>query len=167
MSRNLIRVTRIRSRKRRKECRISCRFLSFCSFTHHSIIFKVHWYYTINGDLIFSAVIYMVFICDFTIFSITNVGSTKLNYFTHQKSAIPFSAFKLCWSSLLYDKGFGAFISPYIIIHCIVILWMYEKKINLNWILDFIPNICTYMYISKNNKVALNIDVGHFDMDKW
>ena len=43
---------------------------------------------------------------------------------------------------------------------------MYEKKINLNWILDFIPNICTYMYISKNNKVALNIDVGHFDMEK-
>ena len=41
---------------------------------------------------------------------------------------------------------------------------MYEKKINLNWILDCIPNICTYMYISKNNKVALNIDVGHFDI---
>ena len=43
---------------------------------------------------------------------------------------------------------------------------MYEKKINLNWILDFIPNICTYMYISNNNNMVLDIDVGHFDMEK-
>ena len=43
---------------------------------------------------------------------------------------------------------------------------MYEKKINLNWILDCIPNICTYMYISNNNNMVLDIDVGHFDMEK-
>ena len=39
---------------------------------------------------------------------------------------------------------------------------MYEKKINLNWILDFIPIV----YISNNNNMVLDIDVGHFDMDK-
>ena len=47
---------------------------------------------------------------------------------------------------------------------------MYEKKINLNWILNFIPIVYIYthiyIYISKNNKVVLDIDVGHFDMDK-
>ena len=39
---------------------------------------------------------------------------------------------------------------------------MYEKKINLNWILDFIPIV----YISNNNNMVLDIDVGHFDMEK-
>ena len=39
---------------------------------------------------------------------------------------------------------------------------MYEKKINLNWILDFIPIV----YISNNNNMVSDIDVGHFDMEK-
>ena len=39
---------------------------------------------------------------------------------------------------------------------------MYEKKINLNWILVFIPIV----YISNNNNMVLDIDVGHFDMEK-
>ena len=92
----------------------------------------------------------MVLICDFSIISITNVGNTKLNYFTHQKSTIPFSAFKMYWSSLLYDKGFKAFISPYIIIHCIVIYWMYEKEDQFEldtWFYTHSIYIPIYIYI--------------------
>ena len=44
---------------------------------------------------------------------------------------------------------------------------MYEKMIYLNWMFDYISKVCTYMYISnKNNNVVLDMDVGHFDLEK-